>query len=106
MTLERFELDFTPRPSDEKHGLILSEFISNAIRDYHAEHPELHMQDVQNAFRRVEADLLSESGGSDELPPEAPRDSERSWRFMGMTTVLILLCSVAMFAAMALIRRP
>ena len=106
MSLERFDLDLRPRPSDQKHTLILSELITNAIRDYHGEHPELHMQDVQNAVRRVEADLLSEAGGSNELPPAIAQDSNRSWRLVIVTTGLIVLSAIAMLAALELIRRP
>jgi hypothetical protein len=106
MALERFEIDLTPHPPDEQHDLTLSEFLSNAIHDYHAEHPKLRMQDVQNAIRRVEAELLNQSEDSYELPPEAPRESERSRRFTIMTTMLILLSAIAMFAALELIRRP
>ena len=106
MALERFEIDLTPHPPDEQHVLTLSELLSNTIHDYHAEHPKLRMQDVQNAVRRVEAELLNASGESNELPPKAPRESARSRRFTIMTTALILLCAIAMFAAMALIRRP
>jgi hypothetical protein len=106
MTLERFELDFTPHATDEKHELVLSELISNVVRDYHAEHPELRRKDIQNAFRRVDADLLNESEGGTELILEAPRVSDPSRRFLSMTGVLVLLSSIAMFVVWMLTRRP
>ena len=106
MNLERFELDFMPHSIDEEHGPILRELISNTIRDYHAAHPKLRKKDVQNAVRNVETDFLNASTESNELPPEAPRDSDCSRRFMSMTGMLILLSSIAMIAAMVLIRRP
>jgi|GEM_PF-4289896 len=106
MAMERFELDLTPHPPDEEHVLTLSELLSHTIRDYHQEHPELRMQEVQDAVRRVEGELLRKSGGSNELAPETRVRSTCSWRYMGVTAVLILLCAFAMTAALELIRRP